>query len=180
MPSSPGHLFLTGYRGSGKSSVAHQLGLDLGLDAIDLDDQIEARAGCSIRDIFATAGEAGFRDREQAALEAVAAGPLAVIALGGGAVLRQANRQTIRRSGLCVWLDADAATLAARIRGDALSAMRRPALTELPPEEEVQRLLTERQPLYAEVAALRVETPGQSVVEIAETILAWLDEQLAG
>lgn len=174
----PQKLYLTGYRGSGKTSVAKELAICLGLDAVDLDDAIELAAGQSIQQIFANEGEAGFRDREQAALDAVSTGPTTIVALGGGTVLREANRQTIGMTGRCVWLDADHQTLASRIQADDTSAVRRPSLTELDPGEEIRRLAAERQPLYKQVSDLRVETTGKSVTEIAEEILHWLDSQM--
>lgn len=174
----PGNLYLTGYRGSGKTSVAKELALCLGLDAVDLDDEIERVAAKSIQQIFSEEGEAGFRDREQAALDAVAKGPIAIVALGGGAILRETNRQTLRQTGRCVWLDADHQTLADRIQADETTVQRRPSLTDLDPVEEVRRLVAERQPYYMEVSDLRVETKGKKVSEIAEEVLVWIDEQM--
>lgn len=174
----PGNLYLTGYRGSGKTSVGKELATGLGLDAVDLDDIIERAANKSIQQIFADEGESGFRDREQAALDAVACGPISVVALGGGAILRAANRRTVCASGRCVWLDADYRTLARRIQADATSALRRPSLTDFDPVEEVRRLLSERQPFYEQVADLRVETAEKSVCEIAEEVLDWLDQEM--
>ncbi|WP_153556687.1 shikimate kinase [Roseimaritima sediminicola] len=175
------HLYLTGYRGSGKTSVARTLASELGVDAIDLDAVIEREAGRTIPELFADEGESGFRDRESEALARVAERrEAAVVALGGGAILREENRQVIRRSGRCVWLVARPETLAARIAADEQDGPQRPSLTTPggDPAEEVARVLEQRQPLYAAAAEHRVEVDDQSIDEIAEQILTWLDQQL--
>ena len=87
------HIYLTGYRGSGKTSVGKRLGQRLFLPVIDLDDRIEAAADMSIREIFAHEGEAGFRDRESAALRVAGVELPSVVSLGGGAILREENRR---------------------------------------------------------------------------------------
>lgn len=174
------HLYLAGYRGSGKSSVGRLLAKHLGRTWIDCDDQIEAAAGCSIRELFAEQGEAGFRALEQATLAEIAAQPPAVVSLGGGAVLRAENRQQIRQSGVCVWLRVDVDTVLQRIAADATTAERRPALTTLPQREEIAKLLADRGPLYEQVADLQLDTSGRTIAEIAERILQKLGHAPAG
>lgn len=165
------HLYLTGYRGSGKSSVGRAVAKRLQRPWIDLDDEIESQSGRTIQAIFAADGEDGFRDLEQAVLEAVSKRPPAVISLGGGAVLRDANRQRIRASGISVWLQADADTVLQRLHRDASTSRRRPPLTGLPPRQEIQTLLAKREPLYAEVAQYRVDTTGRGVRAITNRVL---------
>src|SRR5436190_19410550 len=100
------NLFLIGYRGSGKTTVAAALAQRLGWPWIDADVELERRAGRSIKEIFATEGEAGFRDRESATLANLAQRDGWIVALGGGAVLREQNRQAIAGRGKVVWLRA--------------------------------------------------------------------------
>ena len=169
-------MYLAGFRGSGKSSVGRLLAEQLGRTWIDGDDQIEAAAGCSIREIFAQQGETGFRDLEQQAIAALAALPAAVVSLGGGAILRGENREQIRRSGVCVWLRVDVDTVIDRLTADATTAERRPALTALPQREEIEKLLADRGPLYEQVADLQLDTSGRTVAEIAEQILQQLGQ----
>lgn len=177
------HLYLTGYRGSGKSSVARAVGEALGVDVIDLDEVIVQSAGRSIPEIFAAEGEAGFRDQEAAALAEVAQRAPSVVALGGGAILRESNRERIRQTGRCVWLVATAETLAARIAADEqnANAPQRPSLTQPGgnPADEVATILRQRQPQYAAAADHQINVDRQSVPEIAEQILDWLDTQLS-
>lgn len=168
------HLYLTGYRGSGKSSVGRRLAERLDRAWIDLDERIESRSGRSIREIFASGGEGEFRQLEEAALTAVAAGPPAVISLGGGAVLRPGNRQLIRRTGLCVWLQVDAETVLQRLAADASTAARRPSLTSLPQRQEIETLLQYRCPWYEQVADASVGTVGRDIDEITADVLTWL------
>jgi shikimate kinase len=166
------HLYLTGYRGSGKTTVGRLLAERLGRVCIDLDDEIESHAGRSIREIFADEGEASFRDMETAALGRVAQTSPAVISLGGGAILRAENRERIAASGIAVWLRIDTDTVLRRLAADTTTAQRRPSLTGLPPREEVESLLNQREPLYRAVADHEVDTAGKSVAAIVEEIVA--------
>lgn len=169
------HLFLTGFRGTGKSTVGSILSHRLGLPAIDLDQVIELRAGKSIREIFSEGGELAFRSLESESLREAVEREQSVIALGGGAILREGNRDLIRVSGTCFWLDADAETLADRLAGDSSTTERRPALTNLPGIDEIRHLLDSRQPLYRLAADHRVETAGRGAEQVAEEILSlWL------
>ena len=104
--------------------------------------------------------------------------PEGVIALGGGAILREENRRLISETGLCFWLDADAETLLRRIHGDVSSATRRPALTDLSELEEIRRMLETRQPLYHQASDGRLDVSSGRPEEIAAEVLRrWLDSQ---
>ena len=166
------HIYLTGYRGTGKTSVGRILSETLGRPLVDLDDAVELAAGKSIREIFADDGESVFRDWETECLTRVARGEDSnVVSLGGGAILRSTNRDLIGGSGVCVWLWADAETLAKRIDADATTSVRRPALTDLTQLDEIRRLLEVREPLYREVADHHVETAGKTIEAIAAEII---------
>jgi shikimate kinase len=174
----PQHLYLTGYRGTGKTSVGVTLAKSLGRLVVDLDQVIEANAGKSIREIFDQGGEPLFRQLETEALMTVADAPQAVVSLGGGAVLSEENRGIIRRSGICFWLDADAETIAERIHHDQTTADRRPPLTSLGELEEIHQLLSERRNLYEAAANHRIETVGKSVDEVASEILSVVQNEI--
>ncbi len=119
----PGAIFLAGFMGSGKSTVGRALADRLGWEFIDLDDEIERRAGQTIPEIFAQHGEDGFREREHAALREQAdlsrAGSPRVLALGGGTYANARNQDLLRSAGATLWLDADASTLWERVRHEA-------------------------------------------------------------
>ena len=168
------HLYLTGFRGTGKSSVARSLAKQLGVTAIDLDEVVEQQAGISISKIFEQSGESGFRDLESSALAAVAQSPPAIVSLGGGAVLRAENQACVAKTGICIWLNADAKTIAARLNHDETTADRRPALTALEASEEIERLLDERRPIYEQTSQHRIETTDRSIDQVVDEILALL------
>ncbi len=165
-------LFLIGPRGSGKSTVARLLAEQLDWSWLDADDELEKRAGQSIRTLFAAEGEAGFRDRESAVLTELCRLSRHVVATGGGVVLRESNRDQLRTSGRVVWLTADVETLWRRLQGDCSTAERRPALT-VGGRDEVAEVLRLREPLYRGCADLIVETAGRSPEEIADEIRRW-------
>ncbi len=165
-------IFLIGYRGTGKTTVARELAARLGRDWVDADDVIEARAGKTIARIFAEDGEAAFREMEADAVAELSGRRERVIALGGGAVLREANRQAIcGAGGSVVWLTASTDTILERLAADSATASRRPNLTTSGGREEVEALLAKRTPLYRQCATLVVDTERKTAVEAAEEIL---------
>lgn len=167
---------LIGYRGCGKSTVAPLLARRLGCPWADSDALIERDAGMSIREIFASEGEAGFRARETQVLQTLLNGGRIVISAGGGAVLASENRRLMQAAGPVVWLQADAGTLADRVAGDAASAERRPSLTGRAIHEEIADVLAARTPMYEDAATLTIVTDGQTPEAIAQQI----SEQLEG
>jgi shikimate kinase len=164
------HLYLTGYRGTGKSTVGVALARQLDRPVIDLDQVIEANAGKSIRQIFDAGGEILFRNLESEALITVSQSDPAVISLGGGTILSEENRQVIKQTGFCVWLTANAETIVERINADAATAENRPALTSLDQLSEIRKLLRARNDFYADVADHQVDTEGQTIAEISQAI----------
>ncbi|MFM9115953.1 MAG: shikimate kinase, partial [Planctomycetota bacterium] len=106
LPAGWQNLFLIGYRGTGKSTVARLLAERLSWQAVDADEVLEAQAGRSIQAIFQTAGETTFRDLESQVVAQLAQGERQVVALGGGAVLREQNRVALAGRGVVLWLDA--------------------------------------------------------------------------
>lgn len=167
---------LVGYRGCGKTTVARLLGRRLGLPAIDADDVLESRAGRSIAALIADEGEPAFRDLESAILAELLAGPPAVLATGGGVVLREINRARLRSSGRpVVWLRADAGVIRSRLAADPTTASRRPGLTGADPLAEVAGALVARAPLYGEVADVAFDATTDDAEQLAERILGWLD-----
>ena len=168
------NLALIGYRGTGKSTVARQLALDLAWDWVDADVEIERRAGKSIAALFADDGEGRFRDLESEVLVELVRRSRMVIAAGGGAVLRDENRRQLERCTHVVWLRASPAAILRRVETDATTAGRRPQLTTAGGEVEVVRLLAEREPLYRQCAKLEVDTEHKTPAEIAGEIIRQL------
>ena len=168
-------LILIGLPGSGKSTVGRQLARRLGLEFTDSDHVIEQRIGCSIRDFFSREGEAAFRDVEEAVIEELTrreAGT--VIATGGGAVLRPANRQHLHERCSAIYLRSSPEELFRRLRHDK----NRPLLQVDDPLGRLRTLYEERDPLYRETAHFIIETGRPSVPTLTNMIVMQLE--LAG
>ena len=167
-------VFLIGYRGTGKSTVARELAARLNYECIDADEVVEKRAGKSIAAIFFADGESVFRDMETEVVAELCGRKQIIAALGGGAVLRAENRAALRAAGPVVWLSASVDTILERIANDEVTASRRPNLTSFGGRAEVESLLTARTPLYRECANLVVDTECRTAVQIADEILTKL------
>jgi shikimate kinase len=167
-------IFLIGYRGTGKSAVAPLVANRLGYDWVDADDEVERRAGRSIAAIFAEEGEPAFRDRESGVVAELVARRRTVVALGGGAVLREENRRLVTSHGDVVWLTATVDSIVKRLAHDESTASRRPKLTAAGERDEVENVLAERIPLYQACATLVVDTEGKTAAQVAEEIVVGL------
>lgn len=168
-------LTLIGPRGSGKTTVGQVVAERLGRRFLDADDEIERRVGRTIGEIFATDGEAAFRELERRTMADLLADEDLVIAAGGGAVLADETRDRMRRCGPTVYLRVTAETAVRRIADDATTATRRPALTTLDPLAEMTAILQEREPLYRECATLILEADRRDAHELAAEIVELLD-----
>lgn len=158
------NIVLIGLMGSGKSTVGRLVAHMLGFQFVDTDHLIIERAGCSIPEIFAQEGEAGFRLRESAVLRSLLGRRHCVIATGGGIITQPRNLPLLHHLGFITWLEADATLLARR----TASNNDRPLLRgEEPPLQKLTRLLAERKPLYKQLADLRIQTDELSQQESA-------------
>ena len=170
----PKHLLLAGYRGCGKSAVGELLSLALTRKLIDIDQAIESSTARTIAEIFSEMGEEGFRDLESNQIASLASlKEPAIISLGGGAIVRPENRSRVRNLGKTVWLQATPETIYQRISNDHTTQARRPKLSQLGDLEEIRSILKMRVPWYNEVADFAVSTDGQSMEQVAETIVDW-------
>jgi shikimate kinase len=162
------HIVLVGMMGSGKSSVGRVLAQRLDRPLIDSDAVIEQRTGRTVREIWATDGEAAFRALEAEALtDALEAPEPAVIAAAGGVVLSERNRRALAASGAhVVWLSADVDVLLGRVR----NGMHRPLLDD-DPEGVLRDMFEARRRLYREVADAIVSVDHRSVHDVAHAVL---------
>ena len=112
-------IYIVGFMGAGKTTIGRLLAERVGWRFIDIDDDIEAAAGAAISDIFSARGEEEFRRIEAAALRArvgeIERGCPTVVALGGGAFARDANRELLEGNGISIWLDCPFATVERRV-----------------------------------------------------------------
>ncbi len=173
-------ITLIGYRACGKSSVAPLIAASLGWAFQDSDLLIERKAGCSIRQIFETQGEAEFRRQESEVLKELLKEGRMVVSAGGGAILSEANRELMRAAGPVVWIKVSPGVLAQRIQGDSQTADRRPSLTGKSVTDEVAEVLAAREPLYRSASTLIVDAETLTVQEVAQKILAHLSRTPAG
>jgi shikimate kinase len=173
------NIFLIGYRGSGKTTVARALAGVLGWEWVDADAELERRAGKSIQQIFAESGEGAFRDLESAVVADLARRDRHVIALGGGAPVRDENRRALAGRGQVVWLKASPETLHARIAADPTTGARRPNLTGQGGLAEIRQLLAEREPIYRACADLVLDAEAHAPDNIAAQIAAAFHLQAA-
>jgi shikimate kinase len=151
--------------GSGKTTVGRIVADALGCPFVDLDKLIVQRDGRSIKDIFEADGEAFFRRAEEAALadtlKKYAQGDV-VLSLGGGTILSAASRALLRDKTICIWLDAPAEVLRARIGTNP----KRPLA-----DNDFAARLESRRPLYEEVAEITIDTESLSAQDIADEII---------
>jgi shikimate kinase/3-dehydroquinate synthase len=163
------HIFLYGPPGTGKSTIGETLARSLILPFVDVDQFIESKAGMSIAQIMEGQGEAAFRDMETAALRSIVAEKESVIALGGGALLREENRLFAERHGTVVLLMAELTTLLTRLKDDA---GKRPLLAgDL--HEKLTSLLDQRREHYSSFAMqvyVDGKTAEQTVFQIQTTL----------
>jgi shikimate kinase len=160
------NLYLVGMMGSGKSSAGRHLAELLGYRFLDADSSIEQVAGRSIPELFASEGEAGFRDLEAAVLNQIASWHSLVVATGGGVVIRPENWGQLQQ-GVVIWLDAPDALLLERLSADPTP---RPLMQSADPVARLAELMTQRRPLYAQ-ADLHIVQDGRSADQVAEQIL---------
>lgn len=160
--------------GAGKTTVGKLLARQLDLPFVDADHEIERRLGVSIRDYFAAHGEPAFRDVEEQVIADLASGEPMVLATGGGAVLRETNREVLHRQCTVVYLRSTPEELFRRLRHDR----QRPLLQVDDPLRKLRELFRDRDPLYRRTAHFVIETGRPSVQGLANMILMQLE--LAG
>lgn len=167
-------IALVGLPGSGKSTVGRQLARRLALPFRDSDHEIESRIGCTIREFFEREGESAFRDIEQEVIRELTGGEAGVLATGGGAVLREANRERLHGFAHVIYLRAAPDDLYRRLRQDT----QRPLLQVDDPLQRLRDLYDQRDPLYRETAHYTIETGRPSVPTLVNMVLMQLE--LAG
>ena len=165
-------IYLVGFMGAGKTTLAVALGARLDWRVEDLDAVIERREGARVADIFASQGESHFRAAEQAALRSLLPARQVVVATGGGAFVATANRSLINQDGVSVWLDVSLKRVAARPR---VEDGRRPLAAD---RAAMERLFHARQSTYRE-ARVRLDAEHATTSQLVEQMVDWLEERQA-
>ena len=166
-------LILIGMMGAGKSTVGRRIATRLERPFVDADKVLEERCGVAISTIFELEGEDGFRRREAAILDELSRLPSIVLATGGGAVLAAENRGRLAEHGTVIYLRARPEDLYQRVRHD----LNRPLLATRDPLRRLREMHAERDPLYASIADLVVDTGKQTVQALARELVGRLGEQ---
>ena len=159
-------ITLTGFMGSGKTTVGKVLADFLGCPFMDLDDLIVKKAGKSIPEIFAQDGEPAFRQLEARLLRQTVekyTENTVVLALGGGAVTAPASASLLHEKTVCIYLRATLETLQARLEGETAG---RPLA-----DASLADRLAAREPLYEETAHVIIDTDGLTPDEVADEII---------
>ena len=159
------NIILTGFMGVGKTSVGTRLAKDLDYAFVDTDALIESDQKTTITEIFSTFGEPYFRDVETRIIRKVLEGEDQVISTGGGAVIRDENREAFKRAGLVVCLTAKPEVILERIKHET----HRPLLQTHEPVAKISELLGSREKFYNQ-ADLIIDTSHKSVDEAVSEI----------
>lgn len=159
-------IFLIGFMGVGKSTIARLLAKETGYTLIEMDETIEAETGMCIREIFERFGEAYFRDLESALVERIADEGGAIVSCGGGAVLRKENVERMKKQGEIIYLFATPETIYERVR----YSTNRPLLNGNMNIDYIAQLMDKRKALYEAAADRIVTTDGKDKIQIVEEI----------
>ena len=161
------NVFLIGFMGSGKSTVAAMLQNEYGMRLVEMDQVLAEQEQMSISAIFEKHGEMYFRDQETQLLNRIQKEDNQVVSCGGGVILREKNVEIMKQSGVVVFLSALPETILERVKDNE----DRPLLKGKKDVESISKMLNERLPKYEKAADITIQTDGKEVKEICLTIL---------
>jgi len=161
------NIFLIGFMGSGKSTIARMLAKESKKELIEMDEAIETEEGCSINQIFETHGEGYFRDLESQLVIRIADKGGMVVSCGGGVVLREENIINMRKNGKIIYLSATPETIYKRV----CHSTNRPLLNGNMNVEYITELMEKRLPVYDKAADIVIDVNNKEKKEIVAEIL---------
>ena len=165
------NIYLTGFMGTGKTSVGREIAGVLGLKFVDLDELIVKKEGRCINDVFAQDGEPYFRKAEKEALREVSQANSQVVSCGGGIVIDPENIAIMKQSGRFIALTARPEVIFERIKKET----HRPLLNTADPLARIKELLAIRKPYYDQ-AEFVIDTSDISVQEVAEKVIKLIND----
>ena len=160
-------IFLIGFMGVGKSTIARALQRELGFPLIEMDERIVKEQGMSINDIFAQYGEDHFRDIESQLIVDIGKEEPSIVSCGGGVVVRPQNTQNMKDIGRIVFLKATPETIYERVK----NSTDRPILNGHMNVEYIAELMEKRHALYEAAADITIQTDGKTREQICEEII---------
>ena len=166
------NLFLIGYMGTGKSTVAAHMAKVYGMEVMEMDEMIANREGMSITDIFAKHGEEYFREVETKLLQEICLQENKVVSCGGGVVLREENIEVMRTGGRIVLLSAKPETILERVKDDNS----RPLLEGNKTVAFISEMMDKRREKYEDAADVIIQTDGKLVFDICKELFDKIKE----
>lgn len=166
------NIFLIGFMGCGKSTIAAKLSRMYGMDVIEMDQLIEQREKMTIPEIFEKQGEDYFRELESALLKEIQPNSNQIVSCGGGVVLREQNVTEMKKRGRVVLLKVQPETVLKRVTQND----DRPILRGKKNLQDISELMEKRREKYKKAADIIIETDGKSILEICEMVIEELKE----
>lgn len=167
------NIFLIGFMGAGKSTIARAIKQKLGYPVVEMDERIVKEQGMPISKIFETYGELYFRELETKLIQSLNQQEPTIVSCGGGVAMRQENVDCMRDGGRIVFLTATPQTIYERVK----NSTDRPLLNGHMNVAYISELMEARRPKYEAAADILVATDGKTKEEIAEKIIGRLEEQ---
>ncbi|MBK4764808.1 MAG: shikimate kinase AroK [Pantoea sp. Brub] len=166
------NIFLIGPMGAGKSTIGRQLAQQFNMEFFDSDQEIEHRTGADINWVFDIEGELGFRKREQQIIDELTKKQGIILATGGGSIKDKDTRNFLSARGIVIYLETTIEKQLARTQRDK----KRPLLNQIdiPPQEMLEKLASERNCLYEEIADITISTNEQSTKFVVNKIISIL------
>lgn len=161
------NIFLIGFMGAGKSTIAEELQSALQMNLVEMDARIVEEQGMSINDIFEKYGEAHFRDLESNLILTIGSEGNTIVSCGGGVVVRSENVTNMKESGKIIFLAATPETIYERVK----DSTDRPILNGHMNVDYIRELMEKRRVLYENAADIRIDVDGKSVLEVCHEII---------